>query len=114
MLSTKKLLYKIVDYLSYKSASVTKVGNVWTNGSITAYKSGGAVTLKLSGAAFSTVSARTQIGTVPAGFRPATQSYGLDSTGVYVYLVEASGGLYIEKDTGGHTLYGTLTYAQRY
>ena len=54
--------------LRTKTAVPTKVGNAWTSGEIKAYRVGGTVFLKFSGAHINALTQRTTIATLPEGY----------------------------------------------
>ena len=113
MLSTKKLLYKICTLLDglnrYQTATPTKVGNVWTSGTIVAYKRGNVGCVKISGATFSEVTQRTTIAQLPVGFRPASEVSGLLDTASAWWFITAGGEIRLDPITA-RTAWGNITY----
>lgn len=113
MLNTKKLLYKICTMLHelnrYQTATPTKVGSVWTGGTIISFKRGNVASVKISGASFSQVTARTTVAQLPVGFKPASEVSGLiDGTNVWWYI-SAGGEIRIDP-TSARTAWGIITY----
>ena len=105
MLNIKKLFTKL---MTTESATPQKVGTKWTSGSITCYRTGGLVTLKFGGTAISGISSRTQIATIPEGFRPVTQIVITTYGGLDV-VVNTNGSLQVDPPAGG-TYYGNIAY----
>lgn len=108
MLNVKKMLTKLTNLMTTQSESVTKVGTVWDSGSISVYKNGGSVTLKFSGAHLGSISDRTQIGTIPDGFRPPCQ-IAEKTDGTIMLVINTDGRLMVDPPTGG-TYYASVTY----
>ena len=109
MLDLKALLAKIIDCFTLKTTTATKYGNVWQSGSINIYKRGGIVTVKMNGVATSSISARTQIATVPEGFRPSTE-IGAPIDGSNVWWFVDSSGLLKVNATSARVSWGAMTY----
>lgn len=105
MLNVKKLLTKL---MTTQTGSATRVGTVWDSGNINLYRNGGSVTLKFNGAHLGSTSSRTQIGTVPTGFRPPCQIAEKTDASIMV-IVEVDGKLKVDPPTGG-TYYTSVTY----
>lgn len=109
MLDLKALLAKIIDYFTLKTTTATKYGNVWQSGSINIYKRSGIVTVKINGVTISSISARTQIATVPAGFIPPTEiGAPIDGTNIF-WFVDSTGALKINA-TSARTMWAAMTY----
>lgn len=53
--------------------NATRVGSVWTAGEIAAFRRGNCCVLKINGATFNGVNARTVFASLPEGFRPPTE-----------------------------------------
>lgn len=116
MLNTKKLLYKMLDWMGTTSnASATKVGNIWTNGSIYFVKRGNIVQVNGS-PTLGTFTGRQTIAQIPVGFRPATTAYailnGNSSAGNY-FIFNGDGTIQANTDVGGKTLYFGTCYIVR-
>lgn len=105
MLNVKKLLTHL---MTTESTTPTKVGSTWSSGSIELYRKGGAVTLKFGGAVIGNVSSRTNIATIPEGYRPATQIVENIYGGLTV-IVNTDGRLQVDPSAGA-TYYGNVTY----
>jgi len=108
VLNVKKMLTKLTNLMITKTESVTKVGNVWDSGSINVFKNGGSVTLKFSGAHLGSISSRTQIGTIPDGFRPPCE-IAEKTDGTILLIINPNGKLSVDPPTGG-TYYTSITY----
>lgn len=93
-----------------ESATATKVGSYYSSGTITAYKCCGCVTVKLDGLALSTLSARTTVATLPAGFRPSVEVYSIIHGTTRGILVTSSGNVQIESGSSG-TYWASITYS---
>lgn len=109
MLDVKKLMTKIINAFAVKETTPTKYGTKWTSGNIQVYKRSGIVTVKCNGVAISALSARTQIATVPDGYRPVSE-HGAPFDGSSVFwFVSADGSLKVNA-TGANTFWGAMTY----
>ena len=100
------------DYIS--QATATKIeGSPWSSGSITLYKRSGIVTIKFDGVAFSTVSSRTDMGTVPVGYRPRTEmSFCADGSSNRWFFIASDGVIKIGAQEGS-TVWGGTTYVAK-
>lgn len=109
MLDVKKLMTKIINAFAVKETTPTKYGSAWTSGGIVIYKRSGVVTVKCNGVVISALSARTQIATVPEGFRPLTECGApIDGTNIF-WFVDASGALKVNA-TSARTFWSSMTY----
>ena len=97
--------------MATEEVTPTKVGTKWSSGSITCYRTGGTVTLRFSGTAIGSISSRTQIATIPEGFRPPTQIVITTYGGLDV-IVNANGSLQVDPPAGA-TYYGSVTYVAK-
>ena len=93
--------------LRTKTAVPTKVGNAWTSGEIKAYRVGGTVFLKFSGAHINALTQRTTIATLPEGYRPPAEVTGKPDGTIYI-IVGTGGSIQIDPMDGG-TFYSNLT-----
>ena len=92
-----------------ETVNATKVGSIWTAGNIVAYRKNGVVTLKINGATFSQMTARTVIANIADGYRPPTEMYGLiDGTTVSFY-VKTNGDIAVAPIAAGQR-WGAITY----
>ena len=92
-----------------ETATATKVGSYYSSGTITAYKSGNCVTVRLSALALVTLSSRTTIATLPSGFRPPGQIYSFLSGYTRGVFVNEDGTIQIETGSSG-TYWASVTY----
>ena len=99
----------ISNLVNYSSADATKVGDCWTSGAIRAYRRGYIVTLKLDNMAISAVSSRTQIATIPDGYRPVTEVGFYDDTNTRQYIVSNDGTFRAGAQSSGN-VWGSITY----
>lgn len=76
--------------------SCEKYGSVWTSGGISVYRRGRTV-FCVGDPKLSAVSARTRIGTIPAGYRPVNTAYAIN-TNLSTYMLFYSDGQIL---TGG-------------
>lgn len=108
MLNLKKLIKKM---LTTESVQATKVGSAWTSGNINAYRAGGTVTVKFSGASIGSVSSRTTIARIPEGFRPPAEMVGKPDGSVFV-IISTDGYIKVDPPANG-TFYVNITYAAK-
>lgn len=94
---------------NYSYADATKVGNYWVSGLIRAHRKGYVVTLKLDNMAINAVSGRTQIATIPNGYRPITEVAFHDDSNSRMYIVSADGSVKAETQSAGN-IWGAITY----
>ena len=97
--------------ITTEEVTPTKVGTKWSSGSITCCRTSGTVTLKFGGAAIGSISSRTQIATIPEGFRPPTQIV-LTTYGGLDVIVNTNGSLQVDPPAGA-TYYGSVTYVAK-
>ena len=91
--------------LAYISA--TQSGNVWTGGSITAYKKNGIVMVKFANVSINAVNERTTIATLPSGWRPAAEtSFIADRSTTKMFLVSPDGSIKADPQNAGSSIYG--------
>ena len=111
MMSLKELIKKITQAFEYQEVQCTTNSTV-SGGGIYASKRSGIVTLKINGTKMPVLSSRTQIGTVPAGFRPCTEVYGFINgmtTNEYI-VINTVGAIFVNRVVSAGVKYGTLTY----
>ena len=101
-----KIQHRVIPYDNIIDA--TKVGNVWTGGSISAHRKGNCCVVKLNGMAHSAVSARTTIASLPVGYRPSTEITGY-ITGTTTWGVRTNGEIWIDP-LSAQTNYANVTY----
>ena len=104
----KKITTLLAGMLNQKTATPTKVGSKWVSGTITAYRVGGVVTLKLNAARIDSVTARTAIASLPEGFRPLTEITGKPD-GTLFLVIGTAGTIQVDPPAGG-TYYTNITY----
>lgn len=95
--------------------TVTKSGSAWTAGNITAYYNNGTMTVQFSNVSIGTISARTTVATIPAGYRPPAEAYGKANNSNYTgtLIVQNNGNIQVDAAFSGKTsIYATITYAQ--
>ena len=92
-----------------ETVTATKVGSYYSSGTITAYKIGATVTVKLDGLVLSALSSRTTVAELPAGFRPPTQVFSFLSGYTRGVFVNDDGKVQIETGSAG-TYWSSITY----
>ena len=76
--------------------------SVWTAGTISLRKKNGIVQMKIEGATFAAVSARTAFATIPEEYRPETESYIQDNSGNR-YVIRTDGVIQVDPRSAGQT-----------
>lgn len=87
----------------------TKVGTAWTGGAITVTRRGRVVQIRLGAVTTGSISSRTTIATIPAGYRPDGEVYGLLTDMEDYFVVEANGEIRINK-AFTTARWGSITY----
>lgn len=78
------------------SASPSKTdASVWTGGSIMLRKCNGIVQIKLEAVVFSTITERKTFAQCPDGYKPLTESYFKDNSGITI-LIDTGGNIKTE------------------
>lgn len=108
MLNIKKLFTKL---MTTESVTPTRVGSAWTSGDIKAYRVGGTVFLKFSGAHINAITQRTTIATLPEGYRPPAEVTGKPDGTIYI-IVGTGGAIQIDPMNGG-TFYSNVTFVAK-
>lgn len=97
--------------MSRATGQATKSGNYYSSGIIYFCRMNGVVSISFHGIALGTISARTVIATIPAGFRPpydmTVSSTQYTTLGCFV---SANGNISVEPAMSGKTLWASLTY----
>lgn len=94
------------------SGNATKVGNYYKSGGISYYYNSGVVQVNVGSLAMNTITARTTIATIPAGFRPATETYGhVSGSPAATFFITTNGEIRVDSNLSGKTWWGTCTFA---
>ena len=94
-----------------QQATPTKSGSTWTAGNIVVFRRGTTCYLKINGATFSQITARTTVATVPTAFLPYTETSGrLDGTSTQIFIT-AAGELRIDAIAAGQRWGGIIYLA---
>ena len=106
-----RVIKRLFDILSIKYATATKPegSNTWTAGTISLRKSGRLVQLKIDGATLAAITGRVTFAEVPAGFRPVTEVYFVNSANNKKYVLSYEGQLKGETAEAGQ-VWATVTY----
>ena len=94
-----------------QQANATKSGSIWTAGSINLYRRGTTCYLKINGATFSQITARTTVATVPNAFKPYTETSGYLDGGTVQIFITADGQLRINPVAAGQRWGGIMYLA---
>lgn len=79
--------------------------SVWTGGSIALRKCNGIIQVKLEGVVFAAITERRAFAQCPEGYRPLTESYFKDNSGITI-LISADGVMKTETSSA-RTTWGT-------
>ena len=92
-----------------ETATAEKVGSYYSSGSVTAYKWGGVVTVKLNALALSALTARTTVAQLPSDYCPPAEAYGQINGSTAYFLVSTTGAVQFNAGSA-FTAYGSATY----
>lgn len=88
---------------SNSDVTATKVGSLWTAGEIKIRRRGNVCQMKINGATIGATSSRTTIASIPAGYRPLTQTefyFRVSANNILTGFVNIDGTIQVE---GGWT-----------
>lgn len=91
--------------------NATKYGSVWTAGNIVVFRRGTTCYLKINGATFSKITARTTVATVSDAFKPYTETSGYLDGGTVQIFITAGGELRINPVAAGQRWGGIMYLA---
>lgn len=109
----KQLLINILLFLKPSSVVPTKQGSYYSSGTIVAVKTGGCVTLQFNNVSLVALSSRTTIATLPSGYRPGMEVYGMITGTTRYFMVEYNGEIRVEPGSAG-SVWGSCTFAAMY
>lgn len=72
VMSSRNIQHRVIPNNS--DVTATKVGSLWTAGEIKVRRRGNVCQMKINGATIGAASSRTTIASIPAGYRPLTQT----------------------------------------